>query len=902
MFRHIAARVKAFLHRDRIDEELDDEVRFHVEMETTANLARGMTPTEARRVALRDLGGVTQTREAVRRVRAPWYDSVWQDVRFGVRTLARTPLFAASAILTLALGIGANTAIFSLINAVLFHPLPVSEPDRLVTLTRTYKNPRNLTSAGFLYEEFLAFREHSRSFTGVTAEGDRVIGLGDEDGTRQVSVKFVSADYFQVVGVQPRLGRWFLPQEEQPSAPPVVVLTDSAWRRWFDADPHVVGKLLRLTGVSATVVGVAPPAFRGTTLTQRPDVFVPVMAAPVVAAVKENFFSSEEVRTEDGQFWSPTSWLHVIGRLRPGVSREAAQSEMRLLAARLSPARAASAVLSLEPAAHSALPDYLRPRNVNLARLLGGIVGVVLLVGCAGLAGLLIAQTERRRRELATRLALGAPRRRILRQLLTETGLLVVAGAVGGLAVSRLMLAALASFALPGPMPIEDIEPRLDLTVLLFATGVALVTAILCGLLPAWRASYSIDVTASLKTLGRATGRGRSWLQPITLTVQVALTLILLVGASLFVRSIQAGFATDLGFRPERLVSVTLNPRLRRYDGQRSAMLVNELVDRLKAMPGVEAVGVGPEPFGGALLSGPSLGADGQRKRLQPYVSLYFVDVDYFRTLGIPLARGRTFAADDTATGTPVAVVNEALARGLWPDTNAVGRHVTNFPVSGPGIAKEVEVVGIVGNLKSLRPGEGAPILYVLRAQFPSFNAGETTLTVRVNGTPDDFAASLRRQVRSVDRDLPVTAITTMEEQIGKALMTQRLGAWLTGWFGVLALSLALVGTYGIVAYTVARKTSEIGLRIALGANPSRIPFVMLRSGLVPVVVGVALGVAGAWPSARLIKTFLYGVPPQDPIAFAGSALLLLAAAAAASYIAARRASRVDPIVALRAE
>ena len=828
-------------------------------------------------------------------------ESVWRDLRVGARILARSSGLTVAAIVTLALGIGANTAIFSLVDAVLLHPLPVAEPDRLVTFSKQYPQDA-LTTTGFLYAEFQAFREHARSFSGLAAEGGRMVGLGGEEGTRRVAVVFVSPNYFHVLGIQPRLGRWFLPDEEREAATPVVVLTEAAWRTLFHADPKVVGTLLRLTGVPVTVVGVAPRGFKGTDLSAPGDIFVPVMAAPLVAPSKENFFSSGLVTTEDGAF-SPTSWLRIVGRLKPGVTRETAAGELSVMARLASEARGTEVRFSLTPATAAALPDRFRDSIVSLAWLLAGTVFVVLLVGCAGLAGLLLAHMEKRRRELATRLALGASRGRLLRQLLAEVAMLASAGAVGGLVVARLMLAALSSFDLPG-VSLERLEPSIDLRVLAFAAGAAVLTAILCGLLPAWRASFRLDVMSSLKAQGGATGRGRSRLQSTALALQVALTVVLLVAAGLFIRSIQAGFATDLGFRSDHLVVVEMIPGLRRYSAEQSTVLVDQVIERLKRVPGVEAVTIGDVPFRGTTLSGMRLGADGERKPVRPYVAITFVDANYFRTLGIPLSRGRGFLETDGPSSAPVAVVNETLARALWAGQNPLGRRVTNLPVAGrSGMVKEAEVVGVAKDVRvGLTDRETPGTLYLLRLQNPIFNKVAATVTARVAGNPEAAALAFRRQIAAVDRDLPVVKITTMEEQIGRALMTPRLGAWLTGWFSVLALALALVGTYGIVAYAVARRTSEIGLRIALGAAPSRVPLLMLRAGLFPVLVGAAVGLAAAWLSARLIKSFLFGVPTQDPLSFVAGPLLLVGTAALASYLAGRRASRVDPIVALRSE
>ena len=386
------------------------------------------------------------------------------------------------------------------------------------------------------------------------------------------------------------------------------------------------------------------------------------------------------------------------------------------------------------------------------------------------------------------------------------------------------------------------------------------------------------------------------------LVVQIALTLVLLVGAGLFVRSVQTGLATDLGFRPDGAITAELNPRLRRYEPTRAAGLMDELVGRVQHLPGVESVTVGAPPLSGFPLGGPSLETEGQRRRIRPYVGIAIVDREYFRTLGIKVVRGRGFDQGDRSDGVPVVVVNEALARALWPGQDPLGRRVTRLPMHGRGVVPEAEVIGVAANAGASLKNRTVPVLYLLRAQNPIFNADATSITVRLKGNIDSFAAVLRQQIREVDRDLPVVMIATMSEQIEKQLATERMGAWLAGCFGLLALLLAAIGTYGIVAYTVARRTPEIGLRIALGAAPSRMPLLMLRVGLVPVILGVLLGAVAAWPATRLIKAFLFGVAPLDPIAFAIGSTILVGVAVVACYLAARRASRVNPIEALRAE
>ena len=899
MFDRLLALARGLRDNSRAKTELDEELEFHVEMETRANVERGMPHAEARRRALADFGGVTQTKESVFDVRATLFDGPLQDVRFAWRMLARSPGYTTAAVLTLALGIGANAAVFSLIDSLLLHPLAVAEPDRLMTVSKHYPQYR-LATRGFLYAEVERFRQ-LHSFSGIAAEGGRIVGLGGGDGTRAVSVVFVSPDYFHLLGVRPQAGRWFLPEEERQGSPPVVVLTDNAWRSWFNADPSIVGKVLRLTGVAATVVGVAPRNFKGVDLAAPPDVFAPLLSAPLIAATKENFFGNTVVTTDDGAF-SPMSWLRVTGRLRPGVTPEAAERELSVLAARASKEGGSEQRFSLVPSVAAAIPDRFRSGNISLAWLLGGIVIVVLLVGCAGLAGLVLARTEKRRRELATRAALGASRGRLVWQLVAEIGILALAGVATSLLVARTMLSALSAFALPG-VSLERLAASIDLRVLTFAACAGVVTAVVFGVFPVWRASRSLDVAASLTSQGRSTRRGRSLLQPAALAFEVALTVVLLVAAGLFVRSVRAGFAADVGFRPDHLVIVELNQGLRRYSGEESRGMVDRVINRLQATPGVRSVSIGPVPFRPPHLGGRSLGADGQRREVAAGVQIAVVERNYFGTLGIPLTRGRGFEKSDSAASAPVAIVSETLARVLWSGGNAIGRLVTNLPMSGPGIVTEAQVVGVAKDVRGSLADDGAPgILYLLRVHNPAFDRMVATVAARVTGDTGSAVALLRAQVARVDRDLPVAAISTMEEQIATALMTPRLGSSLTRWFSLLAIALAVTGTYGLVAYAVARRTSEIGVRIALGASPAEIPFLMMRRGLVPVVVGVVLGMAAAWPVARLIRGFLFGVPPDDPVSFVGAPLLLLGAAGMAGYLAARRAAHIDPIRALRAE
>ena len=453
-------RLLGWFRRGRLERQLEEELATHLQMLVNEGVARGLSVQEALRRARLRLGGIEQTQEAVRDQRALWFESVWQDIRYAGRLLRRNPIFAAVAILTVALGIGANTAIFSITDAVLLHPLAVPEPDRLVSFTERLPDIPNPVG-GFLYDDFLAFR-HMRLFEGVVAEGAQMIGVGDEEGTRRASVLFVSSDYFRVSGVRPHLGRWFLTGEERADSSPTAVLSYAAWQGWFNGDPSIVGKSVRLTGVPTVVVGVAPRGFQGTTLENAVDVFVPLLRATAVAALKLNFFANHSEDNGDGVF-TPVRWLRVVGRLRPGVSREQAEAEARIVVSSAGASGfAKGSRMSLVPAVYSSLSERDRGSNWRLAWLLGGIVGLVLLVGCTGLAGLLLARTENRRREMAARLAVGASRGRLLRQHLTETALLVFFGCAVGLIVSRWVLGVLSQFPMPGLEAIQTVQPQAE--------------------------------------------------------------------------------------------------------------------------------------------------------------------------------------------------------------------------------------------------------------------------------------------------------------------------------------------------------------------------------------------------------------------------------------------------------
>ncbi len=803
-------------------------------------------------------------------------ETLWQDLRYGARQLARSPGFTAVAVLTLALGIGANTAIFSVVHGVVLRPFSYHQPDRIVSLWQTdlkEGNRRGPVSVA----NFLDWQERSRSFEAMAIL--RPYGLDYTGAGYPESIRswLVSRGFFEILGVRALVGRTFLPEEYQPENNHVAVLSYGLWQRRFVGDPAIVGQKVVLDGLPFTIVGVMPAEF----------------AFPDKKEIWAPFVVTEATRqTVHGAF------LETVARLKPGVTLAQAQAEMDAIAAQLreeQPSRNQNVGV-----AALSLPDQLIGHIRPALLLLLGAVGLVLLIACANVANLLVTRGAHREHEFAVRAALGAARGRLVRQLLTESLLLAFLGGAAGLLLASWAVSVIVAWS-PADLPrLEQVS--LNRTVLGFSITVSFLAAIAFGLLPAVRLSR-VEVHASLKEGGRtAVGGGHHGLRHALVVGEVAVALVLLVGAGLLVRSFVRLMQVDLGFSPERVVALQVFVYGDKYPSNRERFqFFEEALQRLSALPGVEAAGAASYlPFVEAQIEMKTrLAVEGwpaPQAGEEPLANVTIATPGYFRTMGIPLLRGRLFEELDNLDSARVVLINETLARRYWPNQDPTGRRIT-LSYGGPGAR---EIVGVVGDVRQRGLlGEPVPEVFLPLRQAPF---GSMTLLVRSAGDPLELLAAAKNQVWAVDKDLPVWSSGSMTGLIADSIADRRGFLLLLGLFAAMALCLAVVGIYGVISLLTAQRTHEIGVRLALGAQRRDIFRLVLGQGMRLTLAGVALGLVGALLLTRLLSSFLFGVKPTDPLTLAAVAVLLAGAALLACYIPARRAMRVDPMVALRYE
>ena len=815
--------------------------------------------------------------------------TILQDVRYGLRMLWKTPGFTIVAVVSLALGIGLNTAIFSIVNVILIRPVPgVTNQGRVLWLR-----------APISYPDYLDYRNETQSFEGMAAAtGTSEFSLGGTSGPELITGEYVTENYFDVLKVGALKGRTFVKEEGQTPAP-VVVLSEHLWRTRFDSDANVIGRQISLNGLSFTVVGVAPKNFIGTEVGLNRELWVPLRMQPVLNP-------PEAARAADpvsSRFQSRDShWLAVFARLKPEVSREQAGTELNNVARHVA-----------ETYTGKVTPETLR--RVQLLRMRGGmdprdqeealplagivmvVVALVLLIACANIASLLLARAAIRRRETAIRQALGATRLRLVRQWLTESILLGVAGGALGLLLAMWANQLLISYL--QTTPLASLELGLDWRVLAFTLLVSVITGILFGLAPALQASR-LDIVVALKSEdAQRAGSRRSRLRAAFVTAQVTLSVVLLVGAALFIRSLQSANAIDPGFRVDRALTVPINLGLLRYQESEGENFYRNLLARVQAQPGVERASLVRFAQLGFSYAQFQVFTEGRGdKNADEGFSTGFnvVGPNYFKTMGTVLLRGRDFTEADRKGAPGVVVINETLAANLWPNEDALGKRVS---VSGPE-GPFFEVVGVARDGKYRSLGE-TPHPYIYQPVLQSYDP-KMTLVVRTTGEPQSVVTSVREQIRALDSNLPITNVKPLRDQVDLSLFPSRVAAWTLGGFGVLALLLAAIGIYGVVSYSVAQRTREIGVRRALGAKESDVLRLVLGEGFFVIAFGLALGLLLAFAATRVIAGFLYGVAPTDALTFVGVPLLLGLVAFVACYIPARRATKVDPLVALRYE
>lgn len=814
-------------------------------------------------------------------------ETLLKDVRFGFRALLKSPAFTLVAVVSLALGIGLNTAIFSVVNVLLIRPVPmVNDQSRIVWLR-----------ASISYPDYVDYEAQTKSFQGMAiVTGTNEFSLTQNGEPELITGEYVSANYFDVLGVGALSGRTFRKEEGQ-TPNPVVVLSEHLWRTRFASDANIVGRQISLNGLGFTVVGVAAKNFIGTEVGLNRELWVPLSMQPVLNPPE----TSRAADPTASRFQSRNShWLAAFARLKPGVSRDQAANELATVARHVS--EAYDGTVSAETLRSVQLLDMsggMDPRDrleaLPLAGIVLGIVGLVLLIACANIASLLVARAAIRRRETAIRQALGATRFRLVRQWLTESVMLGIAGGSLGLLLALWANQLLASYLQTTPLASLDLS--LDYRVLVFTLGVSVATGIVFGLAPALQASR-LDLVTALKSEGALQRAGRSRMRAVFVTAQVTLSVVLLVSAGLFIRSLKSANTIDPGFRVERALTVPVNLALLRYDETKGENFYRDLLTRVEAQPGVEHASLVRFAQLGFAFAQYQVFTEGGTGQTKEGISTGFnvVGPKYFDTMGTPLLRGRDFTESDRKGAPGVVVLNETLASTLWPGDDALGKRVSVNGPEGPFL----EVVGVARDGKYRSLGE-TPHPYIYQPVLQSYDP-KMTLVVRTTGEPRSVAMAVREQIRSLDANLPVADVKTLQEQVDLSLFPSRVAAWTLGGFGLLALLLAAIGIYGVVSYSVAQRTREIGVRMALGAKRSDVLRLVLGEGLFVVAIGLGLGLLLAAAATRLLGGFLYGVGATDPLTFVGVPLVLGFVALVASYIPSRRATRVDPLVALRYE
>jgi predicted permease len=926
-------RLRSVFQREGADRELDEELGYHVEMKTEENMAKGMTRDQARRAALIDAGGIDQAKEKCRETRGVnWINDLAQDLRFGLRMMRNNPGFTAVAVLTLALGIGANTAIFSVIDAVMLKTLPVRNPQQLALLDWTsHADPDTLvqslsgwwthdgtggmtcTSFSYpIYEQIAARNQVFSSLTAVAGNGSELnVSYNGQPG--RADGQLVSGTFFSTLGVQPVIGRALGPDDDRAEASPAAVISYGYWQQRFGGDSGIAGRAINVNGLTLTIVGVSAAGFYGIQPGRAVDVWLPLHLQPQVEprwspaprVAPNNAMSIPVSLFDSHDDW----WVLLIGRLKQGTSDAQASADLgvilqQAIAGDVTPSTKAESIPHAGLMEGSRGLDYSRRRFSKPLFVLMIVVGLVLLIACINIASLLLVRGTSRQKEIAVRLAVGARRTRLVRQLLTESVLLAGFGGVAGLVLAFWGTDLLMILIQSGNESLHlNVAP--DLRVFGFTAAASALAGVLFGLSPALRATR-VELTPSLKesageTAAMARGRTRLRLQlsGALVVAQVSLSLVLLVGAGLFVRTLANLEHVDAGFDEQNLLLFGIDPTQDGYKGERLTEFYRQLTQRIEALPGVRGVSVSRS----TLIGG---GGNFQLLRIQGYTpkhgepsgaAVNWVGPKFLETLGIPLVLGREINEGDTATGPRVAVVNEQFARQFFGGGDPIGRRFTR------GLSKdEIEIVGMTRNSKffDLR-GDAPATLYLPWVQYPDLN-GAMHFEVRTAGNPTALVGEVRRVAQDMDGNLALYGVKSQMEQVDQSLFQERLFAQLTSFFGALAAVLASIGLYGLMAFAVSRRTREIGIRMALGASRREIAQMVMRETFALLGVGIAIGIAAALGASRLIASLLYGVAPTDPYTCIAVSFLLAIVALLACYVPARRAMCIDPMSALRHE
>lgn len=861
MLHAVIRKLRSLLQRHR-DLDFDDEIATHVALLAERYARQGMLPDEAARAARRQFGNTTLLREDRRAMQTfPALEQLWRDVRYAARVLKRSPSFTAAVVATLALSVGANTAIFSVVSGLLLHPLPYEHPERVMMLEDRWL-PR-FPSFETTPQEFQGWREQSRAFEQLAAFEPTGFTITGDSRPERIPGARVSANLPSLLGLSPVVGRGFLDEDDREGSDRVVLLGYSLWQRRFAADPHVIGRILTLNNVGFTVIGVMPPDFR---FPEEAEIWKPMG------------FTADDLK--NGHF------IRAVGRLKPGVTRDQAQAEMDLLMPRLSPVWRAAVIPLLD--------YYVGDLRTPLFVLLGA-AGFVLLIACVNVANLQLARGSGRQKVISLCISLGATRGRVLRQLLAESALLAAIGGSLGVLVGLAGIGALKAFV-PTGIPRLD-QVGLDIRTLLYAMGVSAIAGLVFGILPALRMADG-GLQSSLSMGGRVAGassHGR--LRHVFMVAEVALTLVLLTGAGLLLKSFNQLLHVRTGFQAERLLAATINlPPVKYREPRLQAEFANRLLEKLGGLPGIRQAAISAGlPFRGVDDVGIHFERPTDAGVIGTTANYYGVTSSYLKTMGIPLIRGRFFTEHDYATSTPVVVINEAMANTCFSNEDPIGKRLD---ISGPTYMREI--VGVVGDVKqsSLK----AQVAFQVYEPFLQKPSGDFFALLRGWGDPTRLAEVLRNQVWAIDKDQPVTDVRTMEESVAESMTQDRLSVFALALFASLALTLAATGIYGVFAYSFSQRTHEIGIRIALGARQEELLKLVLGQCLRLVLLAVAIGLAASAMLTRFIATLLYEVKPIDPFVWAGVSVILVGVALTAAFGPAWRASRIDPVIALKFE